>query len=74
MMMTFLLQKEEEKHVTSILAMVKAESPVCTINNTSGQVVASLWVKVWVKVAVKQVRWILISWIRTVCYQKKFKN
>ena len=46
MMMTFLLQKEEEKHVTSILAMVKAESPVCTINNTSGQVVASLWVKV----------------------------
>ena len=46
MMMTFLLQKEEEEHVTSILAMVKAESPMCTINNTSGQVVASLWVKV----------------------------
>ena len=53
MMMSFLLRREEEERVTSYLAMVKAESPACTINSTSGRVVASVRVKAQVKVAVK---------------------
>ena len=40
---------------------VKAESFTCIVNNTSGQVVASVWVKAWVKVATKQASWRLIS-------------
>ena len=40
-MMSFFIGEEERP----ILAMVKAESPTYTINNTSGQVVASVWVK-----------------------------
>ena len=36
MMTSFLLRREEEEHATAILAVMKAESPVCTINSTSG--------------------------------------
>ena len=44
-MMSFSLQREEEERVTSILAVVKVESFVCTINSTSSRVVASMRVK-----------------------------
>ena len=50
----FLLRREEEEHVTPyILTVVKAESPMCTINSTSSRVVVSVQVKVQVKVAAK---------------------
>ena len=42
-MMSFFYWREEEERVTSLL--VKAESPVCTINSKSSQVAASVQVK-----------------------------
>ena len=53
MMMSLLLWRKEEE---PILPVVKAESPTCTINSTSGGVVASVWVEAWVEVATKQLR------------------
>ena len=45
-MMTLLLWREEEECVTSYSGHGEAESPTCTINSTSGRVVASVRVKV----------------------------
>ena len=42
MMMSLLLQRKEEE---PILPVVKAEPPTCTINSTSGGVVANVWVE-----------------------------
>ena len=45
-MTSFAFGREEEERVTSYsLAVVKAESFACTINSTSGRVVASVQVK-----------------------------
>ena len=54
-----------------ILAMMKAESLACTINSTPGRVVASVRVKAWIKVAVKQSSWRLMGQVRTACYPKR---
>ena len=61
-MMSFLLWMEEEECVTSYSG--RSESFACTINSTSGWVVASVWVKVQVKVAAKQSSWGLMGWIK----------
>ena len=65
-MTSFLLWREEEEH-----AVVKAESPACTINSTSGRVEASVRVKARVKVAAKYSSWELMGRIRTARYPRR---
>ena len=57
-MTSFFIAEGEEECVISYYGRgVKAESPVCDIYSTSGEVIASVQVKTRVKVAAKKSSW-----------------
>ena len=66
--MSFLLQREEQEHVTFYSCCGESSYPACTINSTPSEVLPGVRVKARVKVAVKQPSWRFISW------KKKKKN